>query len=182
MRILGISPLDKDATVSFLEDGRVAFACAEERLSRVKMQNGFPHRALQLGLQRTGWDPATVDAVAYAFFDADQEAALIRDGYAEDARAHTADATAPSLARLRDVRRSGYHVDRSVSIPGFVTERDEYMPAKSWLKRLVYDCIGRSARLDWMAHKLAFRRWVRAAVADHARWAREPQAGLAQYG
>src|SRR5207237_1274204 len=58
MRVLGISPLDKDATVSFLEDGRVVFACAEERLSRVKLQSGFPHRALRLGLERTGWDPA----------------------------------------------------------------------------------------------------------------------------
>ena len=58
MRVLGISPLDKDATVSFLEDGRVVFACAEERLSRVKLQSGFPHRAVRLGLERTGWDPA----------------------------------------------------------------------------------------------------------------------------
>ncbi len=69
MRVLGISPLDKDATVSFLEDGRVVFACAEERLSRVKLQDGFPHRALRLGLERTGWDPASIDAVAYAFFE-----------------------------------------------------------------------------------------------------------------
>src|SRR5207253_9128738 len=62
MRVLGLSPLDKDATASFLEDGRVVFACGEERLSRVKLQDGFPHRALQLGLRRTGWDPASIDA------------------------------------------------------------------------------------------------------------------------
>ena len=54
MRVLGISPLDKDSTVSFMEDGRVVFACAEERLSRVKLQDGFPHRAMKLGLERTG--------------------------------------------------------------------------------------------------------------------------------
>src|SRR5947208_1923885 len=64
MRVLGISPLDKDATVSFLEDGRVVFACAEERLSRVKLQSGFPHRALRLGLEKTGWD-ASADHYAW---------------------------------------------------------------------------------------------------------------------
>ena len=52
MRILGISPLDKDSTVSLMEDGRVVFACGEERLSRVKLQDGFPTRALELGFRR----------------------------------------------------------------------------------------------------------------------------------
>ena len=69
MRVLGISPLDKDATASFLEDGRIVFACAEERLSRLKLQDGFPHGAVRLGLERTGWDPASIDVVAYAFYD-----------------------------------------------------------------------------------------------------------------
>ena len=44
MRVLGISPLDKDSTVCFVEDGHVAFACGEERLSRLKLQDGFPNR------------------------------------------------------------------------------------------------------------------------------------------
>ena len=79
MRVLGISPLDKDSTVSLMEDGRVVFACGEERLSRVKLQDGFPHRALKLGLERTGWDPASIDAVAYAFFDGDEETRLMRE-------------------------------------------------------------------------------------------------------
>src|SRR5215510_3590126 len=69
VRVLGLSPLDKDSTASFMEDGRVVFACGEERLSRVKLQNGFPHRAVRLGLERTGWNPASIDVVAYAFFD-----------------------------------------------------------------------------------------------------------------
>ena len=72
MRVLGISPLDRDATASFLEDGRVIFACGEERLSRVKLQDGFPARAVELGLKATGWSPESIDAVAYAFFDGDQ--------------------------------------------------------------------------------------------------------------
>src|SRR5690349_8826178 len=100
MRVLGISPLDKDATVSFLEDGRVIFACAEERLSRVKLQSGFPRRALGLGFERTGWDPASIDAVAYAFFDGEGETRLMREAMDLDARAHRPAATADSHRAL----------------------------------------------------------------------------------
>ena len=61
MRVLGISPLDKDSTVSFVENGRILFACGEERLSRVKLQDGFPSLALELGLKRTGWTLDSID-------------------------------------------------------------------------------------------------------------------------
>ena len=47
MKVLGISPLDKDATVSLVEDGRVLFAAAEERFSRKKQHAGFPQKALE---------------------------------------------------------------------------------------------------------------------------------------
>jgi carbamoyltransferase len=182
MRVLGISPLDKDATVSFLEDGQVVFACAEERLSRVKMQNGFPRRALELGFQRTGWEPASIDTVAYAFFDGAQEAALIREAFANDARVHSSTDTAESLARLREAAGQAGRVERQPAIPSFTAEADEFMPPKPWYKRWVYDGIARSPRLDWAAHKYAFRHWVRAAVAEHAHWTRELDAGLRRYG
>src|SRR5262245_60168193 len=100
MRVLGISPLDKDATATFMEAGQIVFACAGERLSRVKMQDGFPERAVQLGFERTGWDPASIDVVAYAFFDGDGEAKLIQQAMAKDARAHGSRATAESLRAL----------------------------------------------------------------------------------
>src|SRR4051812_26384203 len=134
MRVLGISPLDKDATVSFLEEGRILFACGEERLSRVKLQGGFPHRALRLGLERTGWDPATIDAVAYAFFDGAGEAELMQQALDKDARAHRVNCTAASLERLHHVSSNGYAVDRTQRIPGLPTEQAEFMPPKSWLK------------------------------------------------
>jgi carbamoyltransferase len=181
MRILGISPLDKDATASFLEDGRVVFACAEERLSRVKLQSGFPHRAVRLGLERTGWDPASIDAVAYAFFDGDGEARLMREALGADARAHCAAATAGSLRALRAAGR-GYRLDRSVPIPGLPTEAAEFMPRKVWWKRLIYGATAWSARLDWAAHRRQFRQWFAEASADHHHWTRELTAGLAEYG
>ena len=46
MKVLGISPLDKDATVSLVEDGQVLFAAGEERFSRIKHHAGFPSLAL----------------------------------------------------------------------------------------------------------------------------------------
>src|SRR5262249_13484754 len=181
MRVLGISPLDKDATVSFLEDGHVVFACAEERLSRVKLQSGFPHRALRLGLARTGWDPASIDAVAYALFDGDGEARLMREAMYQDARAHRAAATADSLRALRAAERN-YVLDRSTPIPGLPTDESEFMPLTTWWKRLIYAATARSARLDRIAHRRLFRQWFAEASADHYALNRELDAGLAAYG
>ena len=48
MKVLGFSPLDKDSTVTLIEDGRIMFAAGEERFSRVKLQDGFPWRARKL--------------------------------------------------------------------------------------------------------------------------------------
>ena len=78
MRVLGISPLDKDATASFVEDGKILFACGEERLTRTKLQDGFPMKAIQLGLARTGWTLDSIDVVAYSFFEGTEEAKLMK--------------------------------------------------------------------------------------------------------
>jgi carbamoyltransferase len=181
MRVLGISPLDKDSTVSLLEDGRVVFACGEERLSRVKLQSGFPHRALKLGLARTGWDPASIDAVAYAFFDGDGETKLMREAMAADEAAHAAGATADSLRALK-AAEAGYRLDRTVPIPGLPTEAAEFMARKAWWKRAVYTAAARSARLDRAAHRREFGKWLAEASRDHHHWTRELDAGLAEYG
>jgi carbamoyltransferase len=182
MRVLGISPLDKDATASFMEDGRIVFACAEERLTRVKLQDGFPQRAVKLGLERTGWDPDSIDAVAYAFFDGEEEGRLMRAAQRRDAQANHPGCTATSLARLRSVLAEGYAVDRSVRIPGIASERDEFMPPKSWLKRLGYWAVVRYRRLDWLAHRHYFKRWVDGGIADHRLRTEQLRQGLAEYG
>ena len=46
MKVLGISPLDKDATVTLVEDGEIIYAAGEERFTRIKLQDGFPWNAL----------------------------------------------------------------------------------------------------------------------------------------
>lgn len=182
MRVLGISPLDKDATASFVEDGRVVFACGEERLSRVKLQDDFPHRAVQLGFQKTGWAPESIDAVAYAFFDGDGEARLIHEAFEADATTNGRGCTAESLDLLKAASSNGYSVDRTQRIPGLDDEASEFMPSKSWHKRNTYNLVARSSSADWYAHRHFFRQWMSTAIADHHKWTERLQAGLAQYG
>ena len=181
MRVLGISPLDKDATASFVEDGKVVFACAEERLSRVKLQDGFPHRAIQMGLERTGWTPESIDAVAYAFFDADGEAKLIEEALARDAERYKPSDTAASLEKVAAARQ-GYRVDRGTRIPGIETDADEFVPRKAVHKRMVYGAVAGSARADHLAHRNGMREWVQSAVADHRLRTQQLEEGLKQYG
>ena len=73
MKVLGMSPLDKDSTVSLMEDGRMLYAAAEERFTRVKLQDGFPWRALEDALDRTGTKPEEIDRVVYPFLTFDEE-------------------------------------------------------------------------------------------------------------
>lgn len=182
MRILGISPLDKDSTVSFMEDGRVLFACGEERLTRVKLQNGFPHHALALGFETTGWTPETIDAVAYAFFDGEEEARLIRQAEQADHQFQSAERLNRSAAAYRGLRSGKYQLDRTVRIPGIKDEAEEFVGAKAWWKRAAYDAAARHSRLDLAMHRRYFKRWVAEAVADHRRWSDDLERELERLG
>ena len=86
MNVLGISPLDKDATASLVVDGKVVFAAAEERFSRKKFHSGFPYAAVQAALKWAGLGPKDLHAVAYAFYDAPSEARLMREAVARSRR------------------------------------------------------------------------------------------------
>jgi carbamoyltransferase len=182
MRVLGISPLDKDSTATFMEDGHVVFACAEERLSRIKLQDGFPERAVKLGFERTGWDPASIVVVAYGFYDGAGEANCIYQARELDRKYHRANATKASLQAFANITRNGYRVDRSQPIPGFTSERSEFIPRKSWYKRLTYGLASRLSRADWSLHRKYFNDWVRLAVADHYLRTKQLSEGLSRFG
>ena len=79
MKVLGISPLDKDATASLVEDGRLLAAAGEERFTHKKQQSGFPTRAVQYVLESTGTRPQDLDRIVYPFLDWEQETRLMRD-------------------------------------------------------------------------------------------------------
>ena len=82
MKVLGISPLDRDATVSIVEDGEILFAAGEERFSRVKQQTGFPRLAIQEALAFTGTRIEEIDKVAYPFLDWQNEEKLFKKNVA----------------------------------------------------------------------------------------------------
>lgn len=182
MRVIGISPLDKDSTVSFMEDGHVVFACGEERLSRVKLQSGFPDKAMAMGFARTGWDPKSIVAVAYAFYDWQEEARLIQESVDADGDYSNSKSLAESAQKYRAVVENGYTVDRSTRIPGLDTEASEFMQRKAWWKRLAYEKMAGSSKLDARAHKHQFSKWVTNAVEDHRKWSEELTAGLKRFG
>jgi carbamoyltransferase len=71
VRILGIGD-GFGAGVALVEDGRVRFAVSEERLSRIKNHSGyyhgFPYRSIACAFETSGWEPATIDAIAISNF------------------------------------------------------------------------------------------------------------------
>lgn len=182
MKVIGISPLDKDSTVSFMEDGKVIFACGEERLSRTKLQGGFPSLAMTMGFEKTGWSAADIDAVAYGFFDAFEEARLMRESVSEDQQYHNSGCTSSSLKVLKQLDANGYQPDLSVQIPGLDAENEEFMPAKGFLKSQIYNISASSASIDWALHRKFYNSWLEQAVADHQQAATQLQEGLQSFG
>ncbi len=177
MKVLGISPLDKDATASLVEDGRVLFAAAEERYSRRKQHAGFPHQAIAAALAATGISPAEIDLVAYPFFDWRREVELIERGLAEEARLHGRNQIdlRPGLAaaKTRIPERAG---------DIFGLRSPNARMEKGPLKELLYRAAGVSPRLSgWVAHRSS-RAWARAAARAHRHWNRELEAALAELG
>lgn len=84
MKILGISPLDKDATASIVEDGEILFAAGEERFTRNKQQDGFPLQAIEKALSYTNTKIEDIDQVVYPFLDTKDELKLIKKNLKEE--------------------------------------------------------------------------------------------------
>lgn len=182
MRILGISPLDKDATVSFFENGRVVFACGEERLSRTKLQDGFPHRAVAMGLKWTGWTPSSIDRVAYAFFDADEEVRLIRESQEIDQQFQRSHSMADVCRDQRLLFQRESKIDEAIPIPGIANRQAEYMNQKPWHKRLGYWLATRFAAGENLIHQRWFQNWINQALQEHKRWNQVLQHALRDLG
>lgn len=65
MKILGISAFYHDSAAALVVDGEIIAACQEERFSRVKHDERFPHRALAACLQQGGIKLDSLDAVVF---------------------------------------------------------------------------------------------------------------------
>lgn len=65
--VLGINYYDHDSAVALARDGRIVFATAEERLSRLKKDSSFPERSVQAALDHAGLSLAEVDRVCFGW-------------------------------------------------------------------------------------------------------------------
>src|SRR5215813_2831348 len=64
MLILGLNMFHADASAAILQDGKILFAVAEERLNRHKHYGGFPALAVKACLEAAGAKITDVDHVA----------------------------------------------------------------------------------------------------------------------
>ena len=181
MKILGISPLDKDATASLVDDGRVLFAAGEERYSRQKQHAGFPAQAIAAALEATGTDPGEIDSVEYPFLEWRAEAKLIRAALAEERAFLLSTPAAPLRPALRaaDARLRERLHERTAPVHG-LSSPDERM-AKPLHKRLAYELLGTSS---W-SRRVALREsaaWSARAIAAHEHWNDELRTGLGALG
>jgi carbamoyltransferase len=178
MIILGISPMDKDSTISLVQDGRVLFAAGEERFTRNKLQDGFPREALQAGLDYTGISIGDIDGVAYPFFDWKKETELFNKNISDEEKfldeVEIGD-TGPEIdAALAKVPK------RSNPIHGLV-EPNEKMD-KRLLNRLFYRWAGVEGVLSRNMARRGSSDWRRDSVTYHKTWQEELEKNLEELG
>jgi len=178
LKILGISPLDKDASASLVEDGRVLFAAGEERFNRVKQTSGFPALAIEAALNATGTDPKEIEVVAYPFLEWEKESQLIRDALDADERWASGFRPENLELLLQDARERV--PARKGEVHGLADP--EQKMEKSALKELVYRLAGSSDAASRALAREAAREWGVRAQADHQRWSEELEAGLSKLG
>jgi carbamoyltransferase len=178
VKILGISPLDKDASASLVEDGRVLFAAGEERFSRVKQHAGFPARAIEAALNATGTNPDEIEQVAYAFLPWDKETELIERAIADE-RAFQRGFREPDLQAAL-ARAEARVPTRSAAVHG-LRHPGERME-KGFAKELFYRLAGGGSLLGRRFARAQSRDWARRASADHRRYHEELEQGLGKLG
>jgi carbamoyltransferase len=178
MIVLGISPLDKDSTVSLIQDGRVSFAAGEERFTRNKLQDGFPAEALRAGLKYTGLCANDIDAVAYPFFDWKKETELFRKNL-QDEEAFLQVITTNGTRRGIESALGKIPVQRQ-PIHG-LAEPNEKMD-KSFPKRMFYRLAGAEGVLSRNMAKKGSSDWGRESITYHKNWQEELEDGLEDFG
>jgi carbamoyltransferase len=178
MKVLGISPLDKDATVTIVEDGRITYAAAEERFTRVKLQDGFPWQSLEDGLTRTGTKIEEFDAITYPFLTGAEETRLFmknleneREVLDETEANATTDEIREARARIPGNR---------ASVPG-LSSPDEKMD-KGLFKSLAYRMLASEGVVSRNVAKKGSEQWGRDASGFHHKWQRELEGALNDLG
>jgi len=178
VKILGLSPLDKDSTASLVEDGRVLFAAGEERFNRVKQTSGFPAKAIEAALNATGTNPDQIDVVAYPFLEADKEAELIQGAVAAEGEFQKEFAR-PDLDALLDAADLRVPL-REAAVHGLKSPNERMY--KNFLKEVFYSAAGRHPTISADVALRESRQWAERAIADHRKWQEELEVGLTRLG
>ena len=178
MKVLGISPLDKDATVSLVEDGQILFAAAEERYSRQKQHAGFPLQALESALAYTHTHVNEIDAVVYPFFEWRREVELIRRGFEQERLAHKSFGLFDLNGHLETARERV--PERHDEIHG-LNDPNQRMP-KGAAKESFYKMAGISPISSAAFSRRASKAWADQAEADHRHWNEELDRYLGEWG
>jgi len=177
MRIIGLSPLDKDSTVCLVEDGHVVAAIAEERLSRDKMHAGFPYLALQALFDRYELQPDDIDTVVYAFHDWEKEKQLMAkslEGHREKGKSLTSDNLFERMRNLPEQPK------RTYGIPG-LDEKELYI-SKSIAHETAYKFLSTRKGLGETFADRKMTSWFQSASTDHQHWSAELRQGLEKFG
>lgn len=178
MKIIGISPLDKDATVSIVEDGKILYAAGEERFTRVKQQDGFPHKALENALAYTNTSISDIDRVAYAFTDWQAEQKII-DKNIDAEKSFINEFKAPDLNKLLSEARQKKH-DYNEAIHGLKNPNEKM--EKSFLHDVFYNIAGTNSLASRITAKRGSRIWRDTAVDSLRHWQTDLENGLKQHG
>jgi carbamoyltransferase len=155
MKVIGLSPLDKDSTVTLVEDGEIVYAAGEERFTRVKLQDGFPWRALADALQATKTTTDEIEAVVYPFLDWQEETRLFEQSLATEREFLDDTESAETNAMIAAARAK--IPSRTGEIPG-LRDPNERMAKRSSTK------------------------WGREASAFHRKWHEELESALDDFG
>lgn len=178
MIILGLSPLDKDSTVTLMKGGKVLFAAGEERFTRNKLQDGFPVEALQAGLNYTGLSIKDINLVAYPFFEWKKETEMFTQNLENEGKFLDSVSSGPMKkainAALERVPK------RSEPIPG-LSEPNETMH-KGVLHKIFYRMAGMEGVVSRNLAKRGSASWGRAAQAYHKVWQEELESNLKEMG
>lgn len=178
MKVLGISPLDKDSTVAIVEDGKVLFAAGEERFTRTKQQDGFPTKALEAALAYTGTRLEEIELVAYPFLTAENEQKLI-DQNLEDEKSFLAGFNPSDLKPIiKDALGMVPH--RASAIHGLKNPNE--MMEKGMLHNAFYRLSGAESMLSSYAAIQGSKQWRQTALESFKQREQELMNGLAALG
>ncbi len=178
MRVLGISPLDKDSTISIVEDGKIIYAAGEERFSRNKQQDGFPYLAIEEALKYVGLNPEDIDAIAYPFLEAEKEIEIFEKSLDEET-IFLETFIPDKLNSLLEKADSKVPV-RNKAIHGLNNPNEK--AEKNFIHKAFYNLAGKESFNSSLIAKKGTRNWASGAAEDLTKWQLELEKGLAKYG